>query len=540
MWQRLFQFLRTHGPQFLLLTLYFTVLSVGLRYPTSINLNLVPLDPNFPLHALAAQDLSDGGSGLVNTRLEWPDGAPIRYLAWPLLLISQLFEGFMRPIPALHVGIVAWLTVQGLTMFYLFRDLLQDRSRAICAATLALCSPQVLIALGNAQFENVAPAFLLLIGWSILRQRYAWLVFGLFGACFSSPYMGFLGLLLALLMGFRDKWVYVIMMLSSGSVWLYYDAVTGNNIHESTQPAPSVMAESANPIGLFLPINIAENGGTDLPSMAQRFNLLQTAPTHAPFDDTWFWVMVTASSFLGIAWVTLGVLGLWQKRQDPIAWNLSLWALTALTCSFGDQFILDLDSFKLSIPWVWSLTDFMPGLSDMNATHRFLMAPSLVLALGVACIGNRLILFIGTILCVFEALFISPAHWPIPSKQATIPKEIAFIQKPFIFWPPPPVISSYKVTMTGLLLDQPIALFSAQQASMPDANGAIPKLERATDRRGRSLEQWTQMVIDQDVNNLIQYRSFHEVNGNLPLRIHQRKCYQSYCLSLLVHEAPEY
>ena len=33
-----------------------------------------PLDPNFPLHALAGLDLSDGGSGFVNTRLEFPDG----------------------------------------------------------------------------------------------------------------------------------------------------------------------------------------------------------------------------------------------------------------------------------------------------------------------------------------------------------------------------------------------------------------------------------------------------------------------------------
>lgn len=87
----------------------------------------------------------------------------------------------------------------------------------------------------------------------------------------------------------------------------------------------------------------------------------------------------------------------------------------------------------------------------MNATYRFLMTPSLLLALGMACVGNKVLLTLGTVLCILEALFISPAHSPLPSKLPLVPEEIATIQKPFIFWPPPPVIYSYKVTMTSLL-----------------------------------------------------------------------------------------
>ena len=128
----------------------------------------MPLDPNFPLHALAGLDLSDGGTGFVNSRLEWPDGAPIRYLAWPLLLCAQIFERSFDAVPAFHLGILVWLTTQGVLMVYLFQDLLKERARALSASTLALCAPQVLIALGNGQFENVAPALLLLIAWSIV------------------------------------------------------------------------------------------------------------------------------------------------------------------------------------------------------------------------------------------------------------------------------------------------------------------------------------------------------------------------------------
>ena len=55
---------------------------------------------------------------------------------------------------------------------------------------------------------------------------------------------------------------------------------------------------------------------------------------------------------------------------------------------------------------VLALTDFIPGLSAMNATHRFLMAPSLVLALGVACLGRRILLLFGFVVCIVEALLI--------------------------------------------------------------------------------------------------------------------------------------
>jgi hypothetical protein len=176
----------------------------------------------------------------------------------------------------------------------------------------------------------------------------------------------------------------------------------------------------------------------------------------------------------------------------------------------------------------------------MDATHRFLMAPSLLLALGIACVGNRLLLTTGFLLCLCESLFITPAHWPIPSKKAELPEEISMLHKPFVFWPPPPVISSYKVTMTSLLLDQPIALFSAQGSSMPDSNGNILPIHTLKDRHGRTLDSWLKNAVEHDINKLIQYRSFYNSNGNLPFKTHQRKCYSSYCVSLFVHKTPKY
>ena len=106
------------------------------------------------------------------------------------------------------------------------------------------------------------------------------------------------------------------MTLSSVASWgLYFTAVTGGGVHESTQPAPSsIISESANLLGLILPINIAENGGTELPSVMERIRLLSTPTTSAPFDDTWFWVMVTASAFLESPGLYL-VLSVFGKRK---------------------------------------------------------------------------------------------------------------------------------------------------------------------------------------------------------------------------------
>ena len=85
---RLNSLVRAHGLYFCLSLMYFGLVAIVLRYPTSTDLSLIPLDPNFPLHALAALDLSDGGSGFVNTRLEFPDGA--RSVIWLGLFCSVL------------------------------------------------------------------------------------------------------------------------------------------------------------------------------------------------------------------------------------------------------------------------------------------------------------------------------------------------------------------------------------------------------------------------------------------------------------------
>ena len=137
--------------------LYFFMLAVFLRWPSLPYLDTLPMNTNFPLHALAALDLSEGGSPFRNLHLEWPIGTPVRYLAWPLLLIAIPLNWFINPIPAMNLAIVLWLTIQGYGLYWLLTQLFVKPLNCYVAATLALLTPQTLMALGNGQFENIAP-----------------------------------------------------------------------------------------------------------------------------------------------------------------------------------------------------------------------------------------------------------------------------------------------------------------------------------------------------------------------------------------------
>ena len=534
--------IRTRFFVFLGLLILFSVLAVVLRYPTSLQPDAVPLDPNFPLHALAAQDLVSGGSPFINTHLEWPDGAPIRYLAWPLLIIAMFCNLLWEPIPAMNLAIVVWLMLQGVGMTYLFQSLLNNWLRSILAAILALSGPQILLGLGNSQFENVAPFFLLLIGWSTLHKRNIWLLFGLFGACFSSPYMGLLGFLLTLCLGYRRFTSWAAIGLTSAAVWAYFQRELLEKSY--TQPAPSSLSESARPLELWIPTNSAENGGVSLSYGLDRLRELAVDIPTAMYDASWFWVMVTASGFIGVSWTIFGVLGLWSKRKDPIVKGLTIWGILALLISFGDVLYINED---LQFHWIWQISNWLPGLSKMNATYRFLAAPSLLLALGVVCVGNRWLVIVGTFICLSESLLMTPAHWPVPVKYPKVPTEIKDFDQPFVFWPPPPVISTYKVTLTGLLLDQPIALFSEQGIGIPKADGQLPELGSGLNRKGETLDEWVAKLIDNKVNKIVYHKSFHDrLNSRsrfskpIPIKVHQRRCYESYCISLLVQPRDDY
>ena len=156
------------------------LLAILVRWPTSIFWDALPQDPNTPLHALAAFDLSSGdASPWKLSLLGYPDGLEVRLLAWPVLICSIPFQFLLDPIQAFNLGVLLWLTLQGVIVGTMGARLGWGLHARLVAAGAAITAPTTLRALGNGQFENLtAIAFamgiiaLLSSGRSIGRVRY--------------------------------------------------------------------------------------------------------------------------------------------------------------------------------------------------------------------------------------------------------------------------------------------------------------------------------------------------------------------------------
>lgn len=518
-----------------LLLLYFLLLTLLVRWPISSpeNLSIVPLEPNFPLHALAAWDLSIAGTPFHNQHLEWPTGAPIRYLAWPLLLIAIPLEGYFSPIESFNLATLLWIWGQGLGLYWLFSQWFRSERQRVTGASLAIIAPQTLIALGNGQFENFSPFFLLFCFWAAEKKYFIWTLLGVLACCFSSPYVGFLGLLLVLMTGKLHPKIISALLISSAATFFYYQPVSADEVHESTQPAPSEMPESSDLFHIFVPKNRALNSGEEIMSVQTRWTKLTEKPEPMVYDNKWPWLLATSSSFLGWSFLFFGISGLVFNRDHRFRVLLH-WGILSTLFSLGT--VVNLGFVQL--PFLWELSSFIPGLQNMQATCRFLLAPSLLLALGVSLYPSRKTLLLILPICILETLFITPAHWPLPVQRIIPHPELEDIDAPFAFWPAPPSISSHKVTMLSLVMKQPIALFSDTEATPPTQHGHHEAGE-GKNRQGQTAQEWNELIKTK-TNIMLQFRGDFETNHNTPIGFHRQRCTQSYCRWYLNPLQPEY
>jgi hypothetical protein len=163
----------------------------------------------------------------------------------------------------------------------------------------------------------------------------------------------------------------------------------------------------------------------------------------------------------------------------------------------------------------------------MQATSRFLFATSLLLTFGVCLFPHRKWLPLILVISMLETLFITPAHWPIPSKDLQLSKELQEIDAPIAFWPAAPSLSSHKVTMLFLVLEQPLALFSDMEATMPDRKGHY-NAGRGRNRQGQTLQEWNTLIKER-TNLMLQFRGDFETNKNPLTDYHHQQCFSSYC-----------
>ena len=180
------------------------VLAMVVRWPVSLYVEALPLDANTALHVLSARDLATGGSPGRLEMLGFPEGAPVRLLAWPILALAAPLAAVLSSIVAFNIAVVVWLALQGVAVHVLCRSEGWPRAGSALAGLAVMVAPSVLLALGNGQYENVVvlPIVLAVVGARKAGLAgWGWCTAGLLLAVFSTPYQAIVAGTMALAAG---------------------------------------------------------------------------------------------------------------------------------------------------------------------------------------------------------------------------------------------------------------------------------------------------------------------------------------------------
>jgi hypothetical protein len=517
-----------------LIVLFYSLLGVLIRWPTMPYIYTLPLESNTPLHALAALGLCEGH--LLNLPyLGWPEGAQVRYIAWPLLLITGICNLFISPIPAMNLGVFLWIVGQGLGGYYFGTKLQFSKMGALICGVICMCSPSLLQANGNGQFENISMMSLLWLYWaleeSVENIKYRWMHIGVAFALtlFSSPYQGVVGLLMiGVHLLYTYQWKITLPILPSLLIgaW-YYGAVSQGEVHASVIPAQASIAETARIYGFFIPQNIAENGGVPLMGPLGRLHNLVKLPTNMIYSNRWPWMMSTATDYISVVLLISGGYGLWKIK------NKKLWTMLVvfIVISLGQKISV---GNILTIPLPWKLSVWIPGIQNMQATLRFLSGVSLVLGIALChSLSSKKWSGIILFLLLFDFFLISPHNWPIQAYEPILSpqlKEMKTQNKPIAYWPSAPIIASHKVTTTALVLQLPLATFHHPKLAMPNETGDINNQLFLDDAK-----TWLHKIKEQDIDTLLQFRDMVGSQSQ-PFFSHYEQCDEYYCTWNLTEE----
>ena len=335
------------------------------------------------------------------------------------------------------------------------------------------------------------------------KSQKIWIHIGMsFGLIlFSSPYQGIVALVILIVhLIFAREWKVMVPILPSLLVgaW-YFGAVSEGSVHASVTPAQATVAETARIYGFFVPQNIAENGGVPQLGPLGRIIALGDLPVSTIYSNRWPWIMSTATDYVGMILFLGGLYGLWQQK------NKKLWTilLALIIISLGKT----LSVGNLELPLPWSISTWIPGIKNMQATMRFLSGVVLILTIALCrVITSRNMGFVVLFLLLFDFFLIAPHNWPLKAKEPILSPLLTEIKKddrPIAYWPSAPIIASHKVTTTALVLKTPMATFRHPLLHMPNETGDINNQFFQDD-----ATSWLHNLKEQDIHTLLQFRVY--------------------------------
>jgi len=439
-----------------------------------MNLGAVPLDPNSPLHALALGQLADGGSWGEISNLAFPTPVPIRMVALPTLLLGLPFSFILSPLAALNAATTCMVALQGLAIAWLVALLGWGRRAQFIAITGGICAPFTIHAQALGQQENLGfLAMAIAVAAALSQGRKAWLLTmaALLTAGFSSPYQAVpTGLLLLSVSALQGKQVLLRSVLCAAiaaiPVLLYYTGATDGSASIpgiTTSPPEEGYLASAGLWDMLHPRAMWDASPVTLDGALKRLsNLGQTIP-FTELHPGWIWTTAHQSAYLGLV-LLFGIKGIWNARKHGALFRgLFLGASLCLLLALGPSLRI-VSEQSTGVPMPWAGLAAFPGLSDLQATHRFLAGTVFVLVLGLAWWGRNLARHWVATLCALlmvDGLLRAPVIWPLPGARTDLQAvEAELPPGPVMLWPPLTAFAPQYYELMAVLLDRPVGIYT--------------------------------------------------------------------------------
>ena len=462
-------------------------ISVVLRAPLSVHLSAVPLDPNTPLHAIAARQVASLGSFTVLDMIDPPNGIPVRIVAWPMVLLAAPFVGTLGALPAVNLATTLLVALQGLGVALTARALRVGMPGQLLGAIAGVSAPLILHAQSLGRPENLAfPAFaLIVIGSQRVTgaSRVALGTLGLLGAAFSSPYQAVpAGLMVLALYGFSgwrlqrrpQVWLEIgaIVALAAVPTVLYFIGAAAGDAGESaftTSPPESTAAAVTGFGELTWPRAMAHGRPVFGLDWSTRWGDLQVGEARFGAD---FGVRTASQiSWLGHLLLALGLTGAWKHRRHPIIPPLVIAALAAVLFALGpDLRMWSERSWNLSLPWAW--IQLLPGVDALVATSRFLSGTVFALCIGAALLADRLPrrwYLAALVGLVVDGAWRTPRVWPVPAAYSPFVDVVAELPPgPVALWPPIDTIPAQNHELAAAIVNRPVHMLSLDRETPAD------------------------------------------------------------------------
>ena len=381
--------LKTWTPYFLV-----TAAAVLVLFPLSVYPGLLHRTPNGPLHWMVLDHLSSFLQGHTKDlshviAADFPNGRPVRIIGWPFQLMAVPLVPLVGRIAAMNVALLVSLVLSGALMVRLLGRMGLNSTATALGGLAWVCNPLMVSFLSNGQYENHVGWALPLAVLGLMRsdtRGFLMLAVGLLGAAFSSPYQAVpAAIIVCAVLLFQPKrllpQIMATLAVVFGCCYFYYSG---------PQPLPG---GECGPTSGAMPLVVAELFGftgaidAEMPFQVDRWSVFLAA-----FEHPVQWVsdldlhnlnVAPGSGFVGLLPLIGGIYGLWRTWGQSWSKPLALGAVLCLVLALGPQLEMTRGD-PVNLPMPADLLAWLPGISQMGTTLRFMSGVAFALVVGLA------------------------------------------------------------------------------------------------------------------------------------------------------------